>query len=301
MRVHVPRPYVSSVPPHSRVVLHGRQRLIADDATAIQRRAPLGDVARRRDDAAGGPGHARGRDRRPISRRVRPLVPRAGAGYEVALRGRGWRRAVGLEIGLPEMQWFDEAPLEHLAQGQPGGGLDDHAEQDEAGVAVVETGSRIAVGSPDEIVEDLLRRPVVRLVRLEDALVVGRIFEVVVDAAGVAEQLAQRDLVGRRKIGQPVREWIVDRQRALVGELHDRRRHEGLRDRADHERHLGRGNAVRRDLRKTAAGLPDAAVGKDHGRRSARDVEPGALLIEDLLELRRVRYRQWRGRPTRGA
>jgi hypothetical protein len=135
--------------------------------------------------------------------------------------------------------------MQSIGKGLAGRLLHNQAEQDVAGVGVAhslaggEVGRMVgAVRIGEEFFGRPDPRPIGALAQI-GVLPKGAIFgEVVVDAAGVREQLAQRHLLDignapNRWVIEPVRDRIVQGENAFVDQLQDKDRGEGLGDAVD--------------------------------------------------------------------
>ena len=160
------------------------------------------------------------------------------------------------ETELVEAEQAAERSRERAA----GGALDDLAEQDVAGVGVVELlpGRGVGLAVRDREAHLLGPRPVMAPVR-QDVLDELRIARVVVEAARVHEQMADVDRVGvvaaaaeqrDRRRCEMLGDRVVETEAAVLGEPQDRGSGERLGDARD----------------------PEAGSGIEHGARPERGV-----------------------------
>ena len=141
--------------------------------------------------------------------------------HEIARRGR----CRGLEARACQSERLQEPLPDVLGVRHTGHTLDDDAEQGEGEVGVVEAGTR----------RQHLLRAVERLEQLRDcseaSVQPGVVVRLALKPRGVRKQPAQRRGVGG---SLDVRvERVLEIELPVVAQLHDRRRGEGLRDRAD--------------------------------------------------------------------
>ena len=190
------------------------------------------------------------------------------------------------------------------------------AQDDVVGVRVVVRSARLAEPSGRFGDGDLFgRRP------LSLGLGPSRgLIEVLAEPAGVVEELAGRDPVRPRQVGDVAVDAGVQVDATLVGELQHDGGDERLGGAADVPRHVGIDGPARRvERRRAATRLGDRAVGVAHRDAGADELTRGLVLGEDGRQLRlacridrhgrrgcgrrRCRGRRWRrgrGRRRRG-
>ena len=206
----------------------------------------------------------------------------------------GRNRRAG-ETGVGHAQRSGDAGLHLVDPGPAGDLLDDVAQDDVVGVRVVVRSARLAEPSGRFGDGDLLgRRPL--------SLGLGpsrRLIEVLAEPAGVVEELAGRDPIRPRQVGDVAVDAGVQVEAALVGELQHDDGDERLGGAADVPRHVGiDGTARRVERRRARARLADRAVRCAH--RDARPDELTRRLVvgEDGLQLRLARrigrHHDWR-------
>ena len=250
-------------------------------------------------DRAGCPGDGGLRGGRSVVRAVGDVgAGRRGDGPARRRRaGRAWRPG---STCLSRPSGSNRRWRSSVAQWLAGRLLEHQPEQDEVGAAVVVARARVEIRRSDERVERLLRRPDAQRVA-DDKLLVRRVLEVVVHAAGVAEQFADGDVGGVGIVGQPIGERIVERQLALLDELHDQRGDEGLGHRAHDEGRRRRGRRRWIELGQAVGVAPGAAVGKDDFGGDARDPVWSALLRRACLLTGELPSRPLRDARSRAA
>ncbi len=143
-----------------------------------------------------------------------------------ARRGAAEPRLVERQRGVAHAQRAQDPALDLSLERVPGEPLDQHPQQGvvRVGVRPRRAGGELLRRAVDQR-QQLLRRPVLQRIALEDVDV--RRQRVVRDAAGVVEQLADRDPVRvRQDRAEPAGDRVAQRQPALAHELqHDGRDH----------------------------------------------------------------------------
>ena len=215
-------------------VEHLGQRLGRDDAVAaVERQSPSGRGRRRWRPSRRPPTRPSPRTRGQHPAVAGLVEERRAAAPQVAVRGVPGRGLVRLEDRLLEAQRIQQPVADDLRDVVAGDLPDDLAQQHEVGVGVVEAASRGAVRLAHEVQD--LRSVQRRSGSREHGVVVARRLEVVGDAAGVAQQLADRDALGARDSRAGTATVGRRGEATLVHELHHDRRHEGLGDARDAE------------------------------------------------------------------
>ena len=160
------------------------------------------------------------------------------------------------------------------------------AEDDVVGVRVVVRSARLAEPSGRFGDGDLLgRRPLPLGLGPSRGLI-----EVLAEPAGVVEELAGRDPVRPRQVGDVAVDAGVEVDAALVGELQHDDGDERLGGAADVPRHVGIDGPARRVERRCAATrLGDRAVGVAHRDAGTDELTRGLVLGEDGRQLRLAR------------
>ena len=128
------------------------------------------------------------------------------------------------------------------------------------------------------------------------------------DAAAHAQEIVDGDPVGVRKVREPLRDRIGDRELALLDQLQDRRPDHRLGDAADAERILGRPRRAAREIGRALRRHVVAAPGDPDADRHARQVLRRHLLGDRCLDRRdrigrqrpRLRHRRGREQNERG-
>ena len=233
-----------------------------------EERAPAADVAGRRPQLARRrPGAGLHADRVPDAVGVRLR--------EVALRCRRLR----LEAHPRQADRLEQALADVVLVRQARDALDDDAEQREREVGVVEPGA----GRQHELG---LRERLEQLVRRREAKGQPRVvLGLALQARRVREQPPDRRRVCRA-LDVPV-EGVLEIELARVAQLHDRRRGERLRDRADAVLRVRRRLEIRRDVRDAHRGLPDELSVAEDGGADARRALLALRLPDEPLQARR--------------
>ena len=267
--------------PHLLGARGGKHRLVR----IREERAPAADVAGRRPQLARRrPGAGLHADRVPDAVRVRLR--------EVALRCRRLRlEAHPRQSDRLEQALADVVPVRHARDA-----LDDDAEQREREVGVVEPGA----GRKHDLG---LRERLEQLVRRREAERQPRVvLRLALQTRRVREQPPDRRRVCRA-LDVPV-EAVLEIELARVAQLHDRRRGERLRDRADAVLRVGRRLEVRLDVGGADRGLPDELAVAEDGGADARRALLALRLPDEPLEARRQplgRLRHGRRAPPASA
>ena len=217
----------------------------------------------------GGAHHAARRPRpRPLRRRFLRLdgAVLAGAGGALtpgareheAVHGVG-AGTLAVEVGVRQPERIDEPRADELFVRGIRSDLRDATEHDVPGVQVGVFGARREDGrAREDVVDELLRRHVADEVEVELA-----------EAALVLQQHPHRDLRTAGSAREPAVDRVIERQHALLVELHDERGGEQLRHAAD----VKGGCLIERHARSAVAarGRHDSAVADRRGEHGARD------------------------------
>jgi hypothetical protein len=238
-------------------------------------RPPAGEVSRRRPERPGG-------GERALDQAL--LRPDGIAVRVDEIRPRG--RRLGLEHRALEPQRVEQPLPDVVLVVQPRAARDHLAEQRESEIGVVPARAGL---------EDLLgvREPG------DEPLAVGKLERfpdvarhLALQAGQVREHPPQRRAAVRR-LGDVLRERVVEVELAGVAQLHDRHRGEGLRDRSDAILRVRRRLDGALDVRDAVRLLPDDRAVPDDGRADRRDPLLGLSLADEPREVgdRRLRPR----------
>ena len=264
---------------------HRIDRLLGQHRAGVERADPADEVGRIGGEAASS-GRCRddGRERHERAaigqvdgRRVLRgrLEPVAVGAVRAGLLG-------GLIPGVSQAQRLEEAGADLVRQGRATDPLGEHPEHEVVGVRVVPTGARLEVRLAD-VLHRVGRIPDPAAIR-QQLLVDRGMEEVVAQAAGVVEQLADRDLGIDLHIGQVRPHRLVEVDRPVMGQGQHEGRREGLAHARDGERR-GRGHGrLGGDVRQAAHADPRAAIGEEHRDRDPGDAISLAQLVETLLQ-----------------
>jgi hypothetical protein len=178
-----------------------------------------------------------------------------------------------------ELQRIEQILSHHRLERLLGDALDDSAGERKAVVAVrPELARRGQLAQGVEFSNSPRERVVADAIEVFEA--------VAFDTTGVGQEVAQGDglgsgVAGEFELGQIRGNRRVERQLAFGGQLHDQRRGEDFRDRADLEQRLRRHRLARFEARNAVATGVDVSV-VQYGNRCARHL-PLLQRLGDLL------------------
>ena len=188
-------------------------------------------------------------------------------------------RVVADEARAGHAERLDDAAVHRVEPWRAGDLLDDLAEHDVVGVGVSVRGA----GRPEPAGgfrhrDQLGSCPLTLRIAAHE-----RVVEVLVEAAGVLQQLAGRDLVRTGQVGEVLDDVAVEVQLSFFGQLQHDDRDEALGDAADAPRHVERDGCTGgvRGLR-AGGGFGNGAVGGHHGDAGADELNCVEVSLQDL-------------------